>query len=155
AFFDGLEVLFLRVFCDTACARNCHAPVRCFSRNPRERVKAADRFSSECAQYSTFSAKINDLAVFRPVFGRCPAIRVKRGAILCRQSPLPGLEEKSFSNLPSWPSKSFASDGESFFWVMFGHAFAYSAFTSSHFSSPGSVSGLIASAGHSGSHTPQ
>ena len=28
AFFDGLEVLFLRVFCDTACARNCHAPVR-------------------------------------------------------------------------------------------------------------------------------
>jgi hypothetical protein len=34
AFFDGLEVLFLRVFCDTACARNCHAPVRCFSRKP-------------------------------------------------------------------------------------------------------------------------
>jgi hypothetical protein len=33
-FFDGLEVLFLRVFCDTACARNCHAPVRCFSRKP-------------------------------------------------------------------------------------------------------------------------
>jgi hypothetical protein len=25
-FFDGLEVLFLRVF-DTACAWNCHAPV--------------------------------------------------------------------------------------------------------------------------------
>jgi hypothetical protein len=34
AFFDGLEVLFLRVFCDTACARNCHAPVRWFSRKP-------------------------------------------------------------------------------------------------------------------------
>jgi hypothetical protein len=34
AFLDGLEVLFLRVFCDTACARNCHAPVRWFSRNP-------------------------------------------------------------------------------------------------------------------------
>ena len=34
AFFDGLDVLFLRVFCDTACARNCHAPVRCFSRKP-------------------------------------------------------------------------------------------------------------------------
>jgi hypothetical protein len=30
AFFEGLEVLFLRVFCDTACARNCHAPVRWF-----------------------------------------------------------------------------------------------------------------------------
>jgi hypothetical protein len=27
AFFDPLETLFLRVFCDTACARNCHAPV--------------------------------------------------------------------------------------------------------------------------------
>jgi hypothetical protein len=26
-FFDPLETLFLRVFCDTACARNCHAPV--------------------------------------------------------------------------------------------------------------------------------
>src|SRR5438552_228086 len=30
AFFEVLETLFLRVFCDTACARNCHAPVRCF-----------------------------------------------------------------------------------------------------------------------------
>jgi hypothetical protein len=27
-FLDTLETLFLRVFCDTACARNCHAPVR-------------------------------------------------------------------------------------------------------------------------------
>ena len=34
AFFDTLEALFLRVFCDTACARNCHAPVRCFYGNP-------------------------------------------------------------------------------------------------------------------------
>ena len=35
AFLETLEALFLRVFCDTACARNCHAPVRCFSReNP-------------------------------------------------------------------------------------------------------------------------
>jgi hypothetical protein len=25
AFFDVFEILFLRVFCDTACARNCHA----------------------------------------------------------------------------------------------------------------------------------
>src|SRR5258706_2427983 len=30
AFLEPLEALFLRVFCDTACARNCHAPVRCF-----------------------------------------------------------------------------------------------------------------------------
>jgi hypothetical protein len=29
-----LEALFLRVFCDTACARNCHAPVRCLHGNP-------------------------------------------------------------------------------------------------------------------------
>jgi hypothetical protein len=29
-----LEALFLRVFCDTACARNCHASVRCFHGNP-------------------------------------------------------------------------------------------------------------------------
>ena len=38
--------------------------------------------------------------------------------------------------------------------VIFGQIFAYSAFSDSHFSSPGSVSGLIASTGHSGSHTP-
>src|SRR6266436_8887120 len=31
AFFESFEVLFLRVLCDTACARNCHAPVRCFT----------------------------------------------------------------------------------------------------------------------------
>ena len=34
AFLEPLEALFLRVFCDTACARNCHAPVRCFYGNP-------------------------------------------------------------------------------------------------------------------------
>ena len=27
AFLAVFEALFLRVFCDTACARNCHAPV--------------------------------------------------------------------------------------------------------------------------------
>jgi hypothetical protein len=73
-FFEVLEVLFLRVFCDTACARNCHAPVRCFFAETLQlnskRVNAADRFSSEFAEYSTFSAKINDLAVFRAVFKR-------------------------------------------------------------------------------------
>jgi hypothetical protein len=30
----ALETLFLRVFCDTACARNCHAPVRFSRENP-------------------------------------------------------------------------------------------------------------------------
>ena len=39
--------------------------------------------------------------------------------------------------------------------VIFGQTFAYSAFSDNHFSSPGSVSGLIASTGHSGSQTPQ
>src|SRR5882724_9828771 len=71
------------------------------------------------------------------------------------QSPLPGFGEKYFSNLASLPSHSLASSGESFFWVIFGQLLAYSVFTSSHFSRPGSVSGLMASAGHSGSHTPQ
>src|ERR1700726_5131890 len=71
------------------------------------------------------------------------------------QSPVPPAGEKYFSNLPSIPSKSLASAGDSFFWVMFGQLLAYSVFTSSHFSRPGSVSGLMASAGHSGSHTPQ
>jgi hypothetical protein len=34
AFLEPLETLFVRVFCDTACARNCHAPVGCFHGNP-------------------------------------------------------------------------------------------------------------------------
>jgi zinc transporter len=38
---------------------------------------------------------------------------------------------------------------------MFGQTCAYSAFSLSHLSRPGAVSGTIASAGHSGSHTPQ
>jgi hypothetical protein len=41
-----------------------------FRGNPGDRVNAADRFSSEFAEYSAFSAKINDLAVFRAVFKR-------------------------------------------------------------------------------------
>ena len=39
--------------------------------------------------------------------------------------------------------------------VMFDQTFVYSAFSRNHFSSPGSVSGLIASTGHSGTQTPQ
>src|SRR5215470_645135 len=69
--------------------------------------------------------------------------------------PWPGLSLKYFSNLSFWASHSLASGGGSPFWVMFGQTLAYSEFTSSHFSRPGSVSGLIASTGHSGSHTPQ
>src|SRR4051794_2454479 len=91
-------------------------------------------------------------------FGELTGIRVKQGGgrgAGSVQSPVPGAGEKYFSNLPSMPSKSLASVGASFFWVMLGQLLAYSVFTSSHFSRPGSVSGLMASAGHSGSHTPQ
>jgi len=31
ALFEALDVLFVRVFCDTACARKSHAPVRSFT----------------------------------------------------------------------------------------------------------------------------
>jgi hypothetical protein len=42
AFLEALEALFLRVFCDTACARNYHAPVRCFHGNLlRHRIRMA------------------------------------------------------------------------------------------------------------------
>src|SRR5258706_16147911 len=75
--------------------------------------------------------------------GRCPP-----------QSPAPGFGEKYWS-LSGFPSHSLESGGGAFLIVIFGQIFAYSAFSDSHFSSPGSVSGLIASTGHSGSHTPQ
>src|SRR5215207_2969572 len=70
------------------------------------------------------------------------------------QSPWPGLGEKYFS-LSGLPSNSLASSGGSRLTVMLGQVLAYSALRPSHFSSPGSVSGLMASTGHSGSHTPQ
>src|SRR6267378_8170778 len=56
-----LEALFLRVFCDTACARNCHAPVRCFHGTHRDHERWHCRVRLAIAQYSTFSVKINDL----------------------------------------------------------------------------------------------
>src|SRR5438067_13907654 len=70
------------------------------------------------------------------------------------QSPEPGFGEKYWS-LSAFPSHSFQSSGGVFLTVIFGQIFAYSAFSDSHFSSPGSVSGLMASTGHSGSQTPQ
>src|SRR5258706_10623367 len=74
--------------------------------------------------------------------GRCPP-----------QSPAPGFGEKYWS-LSGFPSHSLESGGGAFLIVIFGQIFAYSAFSDSHFSSPGSVSGLIASTGHSGTQTP-
>src|SRR3979411_2875283 len=70
------------------------------------------------------------------------------------QSPAPGFGEKCWS-LSGLPSHSLESGGGAFLTVIFGQIFAYSAFSDSHFSSPGSVSGLIASTGHSGTQTPQ
>src|SRR5690606_28362722 len=71
------------------------------------------------------------------------------------QSPSPGSGEKNLSNLSSTPLYSSASAGLSFLTVMFGHSALNLVLSSSHFSSPLSVSGRMASAGHSGSHTPQ
>src|ERR1044071_1040134 len=45
----------------------------------------------------------------------------------CGQSPEPGSGEKYFSYLPGTPSNSLASEGGSFFWVMFGQDLANSA----------------------------
>ena len=71
-----------------------------------------------------------------------------------RQSPAPGFGEKYWS-LSGFSSHSLESDGGAFLTVIFGQILAYSAFSDSHFSSPGSLSALMASTGHSGSHTPQ
>jgi hypothetical protein len=61
AFFELFEALFLRVFCDTACARNRRAPVR-VSREPLGPSSGHNRIRSiECAYNSTFPAKINGL----------------------------------------------------------------------------------------------
>src|SRR5207247_8461514 len=69
------------------------------------------------------------------------------------QSPVPGFEEK-YCSFPSTPSHSLASAGASFLTVILGQVLANSALRLNHFSSAGSVSGLIASTGHSGSQTP-
>jgi hypothetical protein len=70
------------------------------------------------------------------------------------QSPVPGFGDNKLA-LSGLSSHSFASGGGSRFTVMFGQTRAYSALMPSHSSSPASVSGLIASTGHSGSQTPQ
>src|SRR5258706_13184618 len=70
------------------------------------------------------------------------------------QSPVPGFGDNKLA-LSGLSSHSFASGGGSRFTVMFGQTRAYSALMPSHFSSPASVSGLIASTGHSGSQARQ
>src|SRR5215470_3084017 len=61
-----------------------------------------------------------------------------------RQSPAPGFGEKCWS-LSGFPSHSLESGGGAFLTVIFGQILAYSAFSDSHFSSPGSLSALMAS----------
>src|SRR6266436_5299688 len=64
AFLEALEALFLRVFCDTACARYCHAHFDVFAEAHTKGSNRLTRFSSEFPEYSTFSVKINDLEDF-------------------------------------------------------------------------------------------
>src|ERR1700756_3970935 len=83
-----------------------------------------------------------------------------RGAKSCAagrdQEPRPGLAEKYFSYLPVSRSYASRSAGGSPFTVMLGQIFAYSVLMRSHLpSDSSSVSGLMASTGHSGSQTPQ
>ncbi|WP_398472617.1 hypothetical protein, partial [Tardiphaga sp.] len=63
-FFEGLEILFLRVFCDTACARQLPRPCLIFVKREPGRAKNERHHTVqllECAYNSTFPAKINDL----------------------------------------------------------------------------------------------
>ena len=53
-----------------------------------------------------------------------------------RQSPAPGFGEK-YWRLSGFPSHSLESRGGAFLTVIFGQILAYSAFSDSHFSSPG------------------
>jgi uncharacterized protein (DUF2062 family) len=74
ALLEPLEALFLRVFCDTACARNRRAPVRCFTGTPGGLKPAQQDLVVQCAYNSTFSVKINGLcpipARLRPLAGQ-------------------------------------------------------------------------------------
>src|ERR1700757_2632736 len=74
-----------------------------------------------------------------PVCGALPVECHKPG-----QSPAPGFGEKYWS-LSGFPSHSLESGGGAFLTVIFGQILANSAFSDSHFSSPGSLSALIAS----------
>jgi hypothetical protein len=71
AFFALLETLFLRVFCDTACARNRRAPVR-VSREPLGAIKAgttgSDRLNVPIIAHFPQNSMV--YARFRPARGR-------------------------------------------------------------------------------------
>jgi len=74
-----LEILFLRVFCDTACARKPPRPCLIFVKREPGRAKNERHQTAqllECTNNSTFSAKINGLcplaAAARPSGGAYP-----------------------------------------------------------------------------------
>ena len=69
--------------------------------------------------------------------------------------PLPGLGLKCFSNLFSTPFHWSLSSGGVPILFMFGQDSAYFLFISIHSFEDSSESSVIASAGHSGSQTPQ
>src|SRR5216683_779867 len=67
----------------------------------------------------------------------------------------PGFGLKNLSCLSGTSFHSSASAGCGFLRVILGQVAAYSRLSSSQRSAGGSLSGMIASTGHSGSHTPQ
>lgn len=73
--------------------------------------------------------------------------------LLQMTSPEPAVSVKNLSYFPSILSKASASTGGSFESEIFSQIAANLALRDSHFAASGAVSGLIASAGHSGSHT--
>src|SRR5262245_32498829 len=86
----------------------------------------------------------------------CDILAIKVNALTpCFQSPSPGFGLKYFANLSGSATKASASGGAAFLVVILGQLSEYCRLSSSHFSRFGSVSGLMASTGHSGSHTPQ
>jgi hypothetical protein len=79
ALFEALEALFLRVFCDTACARNRRAPVRCFTGTSGGLKPAQQDSVVQCAYNSTFSVKINGLCPIPHRYRPPPAQNAEQG----------------------------------------------------------------------------
>ena len=148
-------------FCLPLLSRGYHASFDDSSKTPRKNMLPASGsgisgvFFIMKNLYITFLAKIKALWYCKTVAPSENLTMVKDDHQRLRQSPVPGLDEKYCSNLLATPSHSLASAGGSLLAVILGQSFANSALTLSHLSTPGSVSGLMASTGHSGSHTPQ
>src|SRR3984957_11141600 len=110
--------------------------------------------SARLVQNAAFGFPFDSYCAFSHQVGRSPSSRRDARVPASHQSPAPGFGKKNW-NLSGFPFQSLESGGGGFFIVMFGQTFTNSAFSRNHFSSPGSVSGLIASTGHSGTQTPQ